>query len=119
MQLFGVHNPRFVLVNQRNIGHFTRTDGAGFNAEAAPPGRTLIFSMSSVSVKTPVFTSAVYAAANDVSIPMEPFGACRKSAFSAGVCGAWSVAMTSIVPSFTASIIARRSFSLRSGGFMR
>ena len=82
-------------------------------------GRTLIFSMSSVNVKTPVFTSAVYAAANDISIPMEPFGACRKSAFSSGVCGAWSVAITSIVPSFTASIIARRSFSLRSGGFMR
>ncbi|MFR7553081.1 MAG: hypothetical protein ACLUVB_10305 [Acutalibacteraceae bacterium] len=51
-------------------------------------------------------------------MPIVPFGA-LKSAFSSGVCGAWSVAIASIVPSRGASIIARRSFSVRSGGFMQ
>ena len=36
-----------------------------------------------------------------------------------GVCGAWSVAMTASVPSRSASQIARRSSSVRSGGLMR
>ena len=48
-----------------------------------------------------------------------PFGASRNpSPFSARVCGAWSVAIMSTVPSAIAAIVACRSCSLLNGGFI-
>ena len=48
-----------------------------------------------------------------------PIGACSNgTSFSSRACGAWSVAMQSIVPSRRPSISARRSSSSRSGGFI-
>ena len=54
-----------------------------------------------------------------VSNPMIPFGLSAKLfAFSSSECGAWSVIMQSIVPSFNPSIIANLSFSSLKGGFI-
>src|SRR5207245_4373665 len=54
-----------------------------------------------------------------VSRPTTPNAASSYSTFlSSTVCGAWSVAMASIVPSRSASTTARRSASQRSGGFI-
>ena len=48
-----------------------------------------------------------------------PKGALAKSrAFSATVCGAWSVASTSMVPSAIAALSSARSRFVRSGGFI-
>ena len=48
-----------------------------------------------------------------------PIGASSKgTSFSSRACGAWSVAMQSIVPSFRPAISAWRSASERSGGFI-
>ena len=48
-----------------------------------------------------------------------PIGACSNgTSFSSRACGAWSVAMQSIVPSRRPSISAWRSSSVRSGGFI-
>ena len=50
---------------------------------------------------------------------MVPIGACSKAtSFSSRACGAWSVAMQSIVPSRRPSMSALRSVSVRSGGFI-
>ena len=58
-------------------------------------------------------------AANDVSSPVVPIGASSNgTSFSSRACGAWSVAMQSIVPSRRPSISACRSDSVRSGGFI-
>jgi D-3-phosphoglycerate dehydrogenase len=57
------------------------------------------------------------ASASAVSSPSIPGGASSKGrSFASGACGAWSVAMTSSVPSFRPSIIACTSASVRSGG---
>ena len=58
-------------------------------------------------------------AAKAVSRPVTPIAACSKgTSFSSAWCGAWSVAMHSMVPSRSASISAWRSASQRSGGFI-
>ena len=50
---------------------------------------------------------------------MVPIGACSNgTSFSSRACGAWSVAMQSIVPSRKPAISACRSSSSRSGGFI-
>ena len=50
---------------------------------------------------------------------MTPKGASSNgTSFSSRACGAWSVAIASIVPSRSASISAARSSSARSGGFI-
>ena len=73
-----------------------------------------------MGVRRPVCTNAVLQTENAVSSPVMPEGALANSrAFSSAVCGAWSVAIMSIVPSASASISACRSASVRSGGFMR
>ena len=55
-------------------------------------------------------TSSVCSAAKAVSRPVTPIAACSKgTSFSSAWCGAWSVAMHSIVPSRSASISAWRS----------
>ena len=67
----------------------------------------------------PGTTSSVWTAANAVSSPVVPIGASSHgTSFSSRACGAWSVAMQSIVPSRRPSISAWRSASPRSGGFI-
>ena len=59
---------------------------------------------------TPGRTSSVCRAAKAVSSPVTPIAACSKgTSFSSAACGAWSVAMHSIVPSRRPSISAWRS----------
>ena len=73
----------------------------------------------SPSGSSPGSTSSVYSAANAVSSPVVPIGACSNgTSFSWRACGAWSVAMQSIVPLRSASTSAWRSCSVRSGGFI-
>ena len=61
----------------------------------------------------------MWIAANAVSSPVTPFGACSNGcSFSSAACGAWSVAMQSTTPERTASISAWRSASAASGGFI-
>ena len=70
-------------------------------------------------VKSPVSTRFIISAGKAVSNPIIPFGAFDNScAFSSSECGAWSVIMQSIVPSFSPSIIANLSFFSLSGGFI-
>ena len=66
----------------------------------------------------PVLTRAVYEAEKEVSIPILPLGDFSKSAFSSGVCGAWSVEIASRVPSRSPSMIACLSVSVLRGGFI-
>ena len=64
-------------------------------------------------------TSSVWTAANEVSSPVVPIGACSNgTSFSSRACGAWSVAMQSMTPSRRPSMSAWRSRSVRSGGFI-
>ena len=61
----------------------------------------------------------MWIAAKAVSRPVTPIAALSKgTSFSSLACGAWSVAMQSIVPSRSPSISAWRSASERSGGFI-
>ena len=61
----------------------------------------------------------MWTAANAVSSPVVPIGASSHgTSFSSRACGAWSVAMQSMVPSRRPSISAWRSASPRSGGFI-
>ena len=54
-----------------------------------------------------------------ITSPIIPLGASVIAfAFSSTLCGAWSVAIISMVPSCNPSMIARRSSSVRSGGFI-
>jgi hypothetical protein len=67
----------------------------------------------------PGSTKSLYTRRSAVSRPTTPKGARSNSlSFSAGVWGAWSVAMQSSVPSTRPSTIAWRSPSQRSGGFI-
>ena len=61
---------------------------------------TYIYSSPEFSGRVNTPFRAVRVAAKDVSMPMEPLGALRKSPFSSGEWGAWSVEMASMVPSF-------------------
>ena len=68
---------------------------------------------------SPVSTKFIISAGSAVSNPIIPFGASAKPlVFSSSACGAWSVIIASIVPSFNPSIIAFRSFSSLRGGFI-
>lgn len=61
-------------------------------------------------------TRFVIPSAREVSRPMIPLGASVIGfSFSSLLCGAWSVAMRSMVPSASPRIIAWRSCSVRSG----
>ncbi len=67
----------------------------------------------------PGTTRSVWIAAKAVSSPVTPIAALSNgTSFSSFACGAWSVAMQSIVPSRRPSISAWRSASVRSGGFI-
>ena len=95
--------------------------------ESLPPstpnsaaGRTLIRSISSGSVILPLLTSMLLLMQKAVSNPLMPLAAMWNSQrFSSSWCGAWSVAITSIVPSQRPSMQACLSASSRSGGFTR
>ena len=64
-------------------------------------------------------TSFVIATASAVSTPSIPGGASSNGrSLVSGVCGAWSVAIASIVPSASAAVSASTSASERSGGFI-
>lgn len=63
----------------------------------------------------PVWYKCVNASGTAVSSPIIPFGG-LSDAFSCAVCGAWSVAIASMVPSANPRIIACLSFSVASGG---
>lgn len=80
----------------------------------------VILASNSESVKSPVATKFVKPSDNDVSSPVMPDGAFVMSStfFSSAWCGAWSVAITEMTPDFKPSITAKRSFSVRSGGFI-
>src|SRR5437764_3088155 len=61
------------------------------------------------SFTRPGSTRYVWSAANAVSSPVTPNGAASNgTSFSSRECGAWSVAIAAIVPSFSASISAAR-----------
>src|SRR6266550_1122728 len=71
----------------------------------------------SPSVSRPVATRPPIITPSAVSSPINPGGAASNSAsFSWAACGAWSVAMLSIVPSARAARSASTSFAERSGG---
>ena len=79
----------------------------------------VIRSTTTDSGSSPGSTRCVCTAANAVSSPVTPIGATSNGcSFSSRECGAWSVAMQSIVPLRSASISAWRSLSVRSGGFI-
>ena len=60
-----------------------------------------------MSVRCPLRTRFVMPRAIAVSSPMMPLGASANGlAFSSAECGAWSVAMMSIAPSFRPSMMA-------------
>ena len=70
-------------------------------------------------LKTPGRTSSVYRTGNAVSSPTIPMALPRSPFdFSSALCGAWSVAIMSIVPSFIPSMSASLSRSDRMGGFI-
>src|SRR5664280_39830 len=97
----------------------TATSGTGRPNSSAP---ALMRRTSSPNSSTPGSTSPVYRAANAVSSPVLPIGACSKgTSFSSRACGAWSLATQSSVPLRRPSISAWRSASVLSGGciFMR
>ena len=75
----------------------TASRGAGSaNARAGP---TVIAVTTVASGSTPGSTRPVRSAANAVSRPVTPFGACSNGcSFSSSACGAWSVAITSTRP---------------------
>ncbi|CCY19462.1 unknown [Bifidobacterium adolescentis CAG:119] len=76
-------------------------------------------SMRRSSEMNPPSTSTLWQTPYAHSSPMMPLGASRKpSSFSSMVWGAWSVANKSTVPSATAAMVAWRSASERSGGFI-
>ena len=69
---------------------------------SAPPD---IRSTTRARSRTPGRIRSVWIAANAVSRPVTPIAACSNgTSFSSGWCGAWSVAMHSIVPSFLSAI---------------
>ena len=73
----------------------------------------------SSSATTPGSTRPCTSAGKAVSRPITPFGAAGNgTSFSAGWCGAWSVAMQSIVPSRRPSMSACRCGSAASGGLI-
>ena len=84
-----------------------KTTSAGFPSCNLPcsilysfAGLIVIFSRSCIIERYPFSTSSVTPSASDVSIPVMPLGACSNGlSFSSLGCGAWSVAMISIVPS--------------------
>ena len=82
-------------------------------------GFRLIFSMSCGMVRTSSRTRLVTPRASAVSRPMMPLGASVSGfAFSSALCGAWSVAMISMTPSFKPRRISCLSSRVRSGGFI-
>ena len=98
---------------------------AGFPSSmplSMPKRRAGAVLMSSASRSRPIMpgsTSPVQSTGKAVSSPVMPkalFSSPRD--FSSAECGAWSVAIMSMVPSRSASISARRSASPRSGGFI-
>ena len=105
-------------VDQAQVGR------AGRPRSAAAPGRTARRRPTASrpparAAARPGRTSSVWTAANAVSSPVVPIGASSHgTSFSSRACGAWSVAMQSIVPSRRPSISAWRSASPRSGGFI-
>ena len=89
------------------------------------PGDTLLIlgnDSSGLVIAKPdinVSTKFVYIVANAVSIPTTPIILPDKPLlFSSAECGAWSVAIISIVPSSKPSTSASLSSSLRIGGFI-
>ena len=82
-------------------------------------GATAIASTSRAKEMIPRPTSAVLSTAKAHSNPTTPMALpASPRAFSAAVWGAWSVANKSTVPSATAAMVAWRSASERSGGFI-
>ena len=82
-------------------------------------GATAIASTSRAKEMIPRPTSAVLSTAKAHSNPTTPMALpASPRAFSAAVWGAWSVAITSIVPSCKPATSASRSARLRSGGFI-
>src|SRR5664279_1200040 len=74
-------------------------------------------SATSAQVSRPVRTNSSATTASAVSRPSIPMDASHQSAcFVSGACGAWSVPITSIVPSASASRIASTSAMERRGG---
>ena len=74
------------------------------------------FSRSSKRVKCALLTKFVTPKAKEVSRPIIPLGAFVNSlSFSSLLCGAWSVAIISIVLSFKPSIIFSLSFLVLTG----
>ena len=83
----------------------------------SPPA--VMRSTTQPSDRIPGTTSSVWTAANAVSSPVVPIGACSKgTSFSSRACGAWSVAMQSMTPLRSPSMSAWRSTCVRSGGFI-
>ena len=80
-------------------------------------GRHESSASASTSDSTPGSTSSVSASASEVSSPSIPAGASSNGrSFCSTGCGAWSVAMASMVPSARPRLIAATSASVRSGG---
>jgi hypothetical protein len=93
-----------------------RSSGSADSNSAAP---AVIRSTSSPSSSTPGSTRPVYSAANAVSRPVVPIGACSNgTSFSSRACGAWSVATQSIVPVAQALDQRLAVSSVASGGFI-
>ena len=77
-----------------------RTGRAGRRGRRSPPGATTGAPARRTSVSTPGSTSSVSVSASAVSRPSIPGGASSNGRSFASVgCGAWSVAMASMVPS--------------------
>src|ERR1700730_6199820 len=90
---------------------------AGTSPNSSAPA--VIRATSSSSSSSPVSTSPVWRAANAVSRPVVPIGACSKgTSFSSRACGAWSEATQSIVPARRPSTSASRSVAVASGGYI-
>ncbi len=94
-------------VPQREVGGGVRPRCAAVAARRPAPGLRSCARRSARARRTPGSTSPCTSAGKAVSSPITPLGAAGNgTSFSAGWCGAWSVAMQSIVPSSKPSMSA-------------
>ena len=106
-------------VEQDEVRAARRPRSAAARARTRAPARPTSARAASAAAAAPARRGACSATAKAVSSPVTPNGASSNgTSFSCRAWGAWSVAMTEIVPSRTASTSALRSSAARSGGFI-
>ena len=112
-------SPSTAPSDRRRRGRPARLRPARATGRCRAAGPTVSAATARLSVSSPASTAAS-TSPSAVSMPLIPFAASPNStALSTSVCGAWSVAIASAVPSARAARHASASDGVRSGGLTR